>query len=395
MTTTAAEVGGGLALGARRPNTLPSVTGLRFIAAFLVFAGHARGMSIFADQSVQNGYDKVFENSGTLAVACFMTLSGFLLTWSSKPGEPTKAFYRRRFFKVFPNHVVVFAAAVVVLFATGKAVDLWAAVANLFLVNAWIPDFTLGLTFNAVNGPTWSLSVEWALYLLFPLFFVLVKRIRRERLWNWAIGVSALGLTLPIIAHTLLPADPPYPYLEGMSSADMWFLYFGPPTWAIAFVVGMIFARIIQTDQWIRIGILPAALLPVGVFILARFVPPGYGMSVLFPLPVAVLIAAVAAADLGGRTSWLGSKPMVWLGNTSYALFLVHLTLLYTVFEAVGTDLGDGYIVLGWGTLGGVAFLVGILTVGVILSWLLYIGVERPAMRRWSRKREKDQLPTA
>jgi peptidoglycan/LPS O-acetylase OafA/YrhL len=147
----------------------------------------------------------------------------------------------------------------------------------------------------------------------------------------------------------------------------------------------MIFARIVQTDQWIGLGILPAALLPIGVFILARFVPTSYGFSVLFPLPVAVLVASVASADLRGRTSWLGSRAMVALGDTSYALFLVHLTLLYTVFEALGTEVAPGYFVLNWGTTGGIAFLVGILATGVFLSWLLFVCVERPIMRRWSR----------
>jgi peptidoglycan/LPS O-acetylase OafA/YrhL len=53
-----------------------------------------------------------------------------------------------------------------------------------------------------------------------------------------------------------------------------------------------------------------------------------------------------------------------------------------------------GFFVLGWGTLGGFAFLVGILTTGVILSWLLFVLVERPAMRRWSRPKAV-QAPTA
>lgn len=395
MTTTQPEVTGNLARGAGRPSKLPSVTGLRFFAAFLVFAGHAQGLSIFADESMQNGYSTLFENSGTLAVACFMVLSGFLLTWAHKPGEPVRLFYRRRFFKVFPNHVVVFAAVLVVLLVTGKAIDLVAAVANLFLVHAWIPDFTLGLEFNSVNGPTWSLSVEVLLYLLFPVFLKGVRRIRRERLWNWGIGISALGLLLPLFSKAVLPREPVHPYLPGMSTADMWLLYFGPATWAIAFVVGMIFARIVQTDQWIGVGILPAALLPIGMFFLARFVPTSYGFSVLFPLPVAILTTAVAAADLRGRTTWLGSRAMVVLGDTSYALFLIHLTLLYTVFEAIGTEVQPGYFVLGWGTLAGLAFLVGILAVGVFLSWLLYTFVERPVMRRWARPKAKAQVPIA
>jgi peptidoglycan/LPS O-acetylase OafA/YrhL len=385
-TQQAADVG--LDNGAAGASKLPAVTGLRCLAAFLVFAGHARGLSIFDNRAVQDGYDRIFENTGTLAVSSFFVLSGFVLTWSTKVGGITRIFYRRRFFKMFPNHVVVFAVALGLLIVSGGPVKLVPALANLLLVHAWIPDFSLSFTFNAVNGPTWSLSVEWALCLTFPLLILLVRRIRPGHLWNWAIGISALALLMPLISQSFLPAQPRYPYVADMSMADMWFLYFGPPAWMAAFVVGMILARIVQTGRWIGVGVSAAVLLLIGVFITARFLPTSYGLTVLYPLPLSMLFAAVAVSDIEGRRTWLGSKPMVWLGDTSYAFFLIHLTLLYTLYHAFSQKLvgaAGTYVGLAWGPLGGFAFLAGVMLLCVFLSWLLYSLVERPMMRRWSR----------
>lgn len=383
-----------------RPITLPAITGLRAIAALLVFLCHARGLSIFGDPGPQGLYDTVFDNIGvgTLAVTGFFVLSGFVLTWSTRPGLPARQFYRRRFMKMFPNHAVVFGLILVLAAITGKAVAAGPAVANLLLVNSWIPDFSLSYAFGAVNGPTWSLSSEWALCLLFPVLFLLVRRIQPDRLWRWAIGVSVATPLLPWLSHTFLPADPPYPYLPGLSTADMWTLYFSPLGWASAFVVGMLLARIVQTGRWIGLRVLPVTALLGVVFAVAQTLPVSDRMTVLYPLPVSMLFAALAVRDLHGRPSWLGSRPMVWFGNISYAFFLVHLTTLYTLYELFSSTTvhkGVPSTGLGWGPLGGLAFLVGTALLCVLISWPLHKFVEVPIGRRFSRAREKVQVPIA
>jgi peptidoglycan/LPS O-acetylase OafA/YrhL len=374
---------------ARGYNKLPAVTGLRVIAALIVFLSHARVLPIFENRAVQEGYTRIFENTATFAMSCFVVLSGFVLTWSTRVGETARRFYRRRIFKMFPNHVVVYAAILGLLIAGGASLSVLPALANLFLVQAWVPDLSLSVLFNAVNGPTASLSVEWLLCLAFPLLVLLVRRIRPERLWAWAVGLSLLTLALPPIAQSLLPREPTNPYLTGVSLPDMWFLCFGPTAWATTFVVGMILARIVQEDRWIGLGVLPVVLLVIGVYVIASFLPTAYGLTVLYPLPVSMLFAAVAVSDLKGRRIWLGSKPMVWLGECTYAFFLIHLTLLYVAFNAfTGQPLvakGSTGAVLTWGPFGGLAFLAGVMLLCVLLSRTLYRLVELPMMRRGAR----------
>jgi peptidoglycan/LPS O-acetylase OafA/YrhL len=375
------------------PSRLPSLTGLRFVAAFLVFVYHVRTLSIFGDQDFANGYRQVVESTGNIAVSAFFVLSGFVLTWSARRGDRTRSFYRRRFFKVFPNHVVVFFAALAFLLIVGEPVGFWSALTNLFLVNTWIPNLTL--VFGSVNGPTWSLSVELAFYVTFPLWFVLIRKIQPARLWYWAIGIAMLAVLMPMISQAFLPDTPVHPYIPGMSLADMWFLYFGPIVRMAEFTVGMILARIVQTGRWIGIRPLPIAVLVVGVFLAGRFLLPiSYGLAVLYPLPLALLVASLAAGDVKGRRSILASKPMVWLGDISYAYFLIHLPLLLALQQVFGQKFMTPYgpvLALGWSPLAGLLYIAGSALLCGFLAWLLHAFVERPSMRHWSRPRRPIQ----
>src|SRR5262245_62142748 len=71
-----------------------SLTGLRWWAAFFVFCHH---MTNLAPLPI---YD--FLKYGTSGVTFFFVLSGFVLTWSARPGTKIRTFYRRRFARIFP-----------------------------------------------------------------------------------------------------------------------------------------------------------------------------------------------------------------------------------------------------------------------------------------------------
>jgi peptidoglycan/LPS O-acetylase OafA/YrhL len=71
---------------------------------------------------------------------------------------------------------------------------------------------------------------------------------------------------------------------------------------------------------------------------------------------------------------------MVWLGNVSFAFYLWHrLVLIY------------GHRMLGVGRTWGSAEVLGLSVAGfavaLLLAWLTFEYVEKPAMRRWSRPR--------
>ncbi|MBT2379729.1 acyltransferase [Streptomyces sp. ISL-111] len=369
------------------PGRLPSLTALRFVAALLVFVFHAHYLGIFGDTSVQKAYTFVTSSAGGIGVSFFFVLSGFVLTWAVKPADTMGKFWRRRFFKIFPSHVVVWTIVLAMLFVSGTAIEAGPATANLFLVNAWVPDMN-NLMF-AVNGVTWSLSAEIAFYLLFPFLITGINRIRANRLWFWAIAVSVLALSVPLLSKAFLPDAPIFPGYDQFSWPQMWFAYQFPLVRCLEFIVGILFARIVLSGRWVRLGLGPAALGVLAMYVAALWLPPLWSFAAPYAFPLGLLVAAAAAADLAGRGTLLTRRPLVWSGEISYAFFLIHLNVLNSAQAALkGQWMGYGaFERTSLSTPVAVLFLLGCLAVSIVLAWLLHRCVEMPVTRRWSSSR--------
>lgn len=366
---------------------LPSLTSLRIIAASLVFINHGLIYPLFTNADVNDTYKLLGHNTGTVGVSFFFILSGFVLTWSARPDDTTLRFWRRRFFKIFPNHVVVF-FAVLAMMAIANLPIMWGPTwASLPLLQGWFPEATYHLM--AVNGPTWSLSVELLFYAAFPLLLPLVRRIRAQQLWVWAAVVTAAGLLMPVITRMFLPDTPPSMLSTELSWPQQWFVYFFPPSRLFEFVVGMIMARIVLSGRWIGIRPILATVLLLAVYAATMGIDLINGWHGLLLAPMALLIAAVAASDVAGREGVLARPTMVWLGQISYAFFLVHVHVLFLIHAAFGGQFGvrAAYKPEQFSVAGGIALLVGVYVASVFVAWLLYVLVERPIMRHWSGQR--------
>ncbi|MDA3647017.1 acyltransferase [Saccharopolyspora indica] len=368
---------------------LSSLTGLRALAAFAVFAGHGVSLALFADQSVQQGYGFVASNLGIWGVTCFFVLSGFVLTWSSSAGDRAPDFLRRRLVKVFPNHVVVFAAAVVILLVSGAAIDPGAAVATLFLVQAWSPDSAVLL--NSINGVTWSLSAELLFYVLFPVLIRPVRRIPVQRLWFAFAVVAVLAMSLPYLARIALPDQPMSIFSETTPWPRQWAVEFFPPGRLLEFVAGMLLARIVRDGRWIGLPVWPVVACLAVLYAATLNISMVDGYHSISLVPFGLIIAGLAAADTAGRRGWLGGRAMVWLGGVSYAFFVVHLLALRSVHALLQGEWGisGAYTRTTFGPVGGIVFLLVGLLVCILLAWALTVFVERPAMRRWARSRKR------
>lgn len=179
-----------------RTTRLDSLTGLRFPAALLVFAHHAflpiPPLRLLADDATEYRLAGWFTQAGGLGVTFFFVLSGFVLTWSARDRDTTTGFWRRRFVKIYPNYVVTWALALSLfaLYYTSAGV----AVANLFMVQVWWPEF---MTNFSVNAPSWSLAVEAVFYLCFPALLAGFRRIDPGRLKYWITGTIAAVVATP------------------------------------------------------------------------------------------------------------------------------------------------------------------------------------------------------
>ncbi|MBB4947325.1 peptidoglycan/LPS O-acetylase OafA/YrhL [Kitasatospora gansuensis] len=350
---------------------------MRIIAALLVFFFHALYQFPFADQGTAGVYNSIFGQGGWTGVGFFFVLSGFVLAWSARAGDTTPKFLRRRFFKIFPNHLVTYLAAVVVFLLAGTALGGWKAVANLVLLQAWFPQIDVE---TSVNPVSWSLSVEALFYLSFPFLLRLVNRIRPDRLWYWAGAVVAVIFTVPVLAWAL--PEQPGLFFAPVSEWEFWLVYVLPPVRVLDFTLGILLAKIVQQGRWINLPLLPSMALVVAAYALSSQVSWTYGLVAVMVVPLGLMIAAAANADLTGRWSPLRSRAMVWLGNVSFAFYLWHSLVLTQVHRALG-------LTSNWSDPGAFGYLALSFAVTLLLAWGLFALVEEPVMRRWSKSRRR------
>ncbi|GAA0467292.1 acyltransferase [Paractinoplanes deccanensis] len=356
----------------RLPDRLPSLTGLRFFGAVAVIVFHAivlPPITVFQDEKVNGILAFLVGKIGFVSVTFFFILSGFVLTWSARADDTPRMFYRRRFFRIFPNHVVTWAACLILL---GGA-PVWIALLNLLLVQSWVPRLEVA---SSVNIVTWSLSCEVFFYALFPFLLRGVQRITRGRLWYWAVGALLTTIAVPFIAVLVMPDQPVIPVIN-VPTYEYWFSYNFPVARLGEFVLGMVLARIVRERLWFGLP-LWAALAILGVTYLAMLpVPIPYGIVAVEVAPSALLVLAAATTEIRGTNRFFGSRLSLWLGNISYALFMSHAIVLYWGRPFfLGDQKFSTPVALGL-----VALAVAL---SILLAWLLYITVERPIARRWS-----------
>jgi peptidoglycan/LPS O-acetylase OafA/YrhL len=350
---------------------------MRFIAAFAVFLYHVTMLGpsnphgiglldLFADEGVRKGYEAVFRIAGFTGVSFFFVLSGFVLTWSARPTDPLTGFWRRRFFKIYPLHLVTYVAGLLLL--TGTAFRAANDLPGLFLIQSWSTN--LGVVF-AANSPSWSIACEVLFYLLFPVLLPLIARIPARRLVWWIAGMVSAMLAVVTIAYHFVPAG-----------YQLWFTHTLPPLRLMEFVLGILAARLVILGRWPSIGLLPSAVLLIAAYVVSLQLPQVFAQTLVTIVPILLVIGAGAMADIQQGPGWLRGRVMVWLGEVSFAFYLVHLIVLMTVRKWVGptTSFATGQAVL---------LLLGCVALTTVVAWLLHAFVEKPVMRHWSVARSK------
>ncbi len=354
------------------PARLPTLTGLRAVAALLVFARHVSG---FLPATAAAGYAHV-AGVGVVGVSFFFVLSGFVLAWTHRSGDTARAFYRRRCARILPNHVVTWIAAAVALGWVGYRSGAFARVAAFLLVQPWVPREAV---YYGGNGVEWSLGCEVFFYLTFPLLVpVLSSRVRLRRA---LIVVSVL--TVFALAAVLRP--PPTQLLgfhdQGLAA---WAVYNFPPARLPEFVLGAALALECR-DGWVpRLSVRAAALLAAAAVVAAAASWSSFSPVAITLLPFAALIVAAAGADVHVPRPSLGAPVWQRLGEWSFAFYLVHQVVIRVV--AARTTLASPGAVA--------AAAAGALVASWALSAVLFTVVERPA-ERWLRRPARRRVDLA
>jgi peptidoglycan/LPS O-acetylase OafA/YrhL len=349
---------------------LPSLTGLRFAAAFGVFGLHAYSFVKLTDPVAQRGAQLLFD-AGDLGVSFFFVLSGFVLTWSRTGAGAARGgtlrFWQGRVARIYPAYLVALALAVVSLRVTERIPPIfWEPLgAAAVLLHGW---YTQDFVYLGVNPVGWSLSCEMFFYLCFPLLHLLLRRLGPAALYPIALALVALTWSMPWIAEVAVAPE-----------HERWFVYIFPVTRMTEFTLGIVLARLVLLDAWRGPGLRVATAIFVVNYLAVGWLPAVTRDTAAAIVGTALLIPAAAVADLRGERSPWRHPFVVHLGEVSYAFFLVHLTVIVTASELL--DLRGPWAL--WPALG---IAAAQLLVSYVLAYGLHRWVELPGMRLLNRR---------
>jgi peptidoglycan/LPS O-acetylase OafA/YrhL len=341
------------------PANLKPLTAIRFWAAlWVVFYDYWPDLVATSPRVIAKGY---------LGVELFFVLSGFILSHvylrSVEAGRfKYGGFLWARIARIWPLHIATlvgigFLGGVATLMGVKMthSVLAWDALpANLLLVHAWNLAPTVGW-----NHPSWSISAEWFAYLAFPLFAAAAMRLRaRPRL---AVGVALLFMGLAYWGFEQLSGFP----LTSATTAFGWFRIVPPFAYGCALHL-LWRSGFISKSRDAKIGV---ALAIAAVAGLTALDAPDAGAVAAF----GVLILCLASLSSTG-SAWLTDRVSVYLGESSFALYMVVVPWRLGFGGLVGRvlHLPEGAL---WPLPVWLALVVGVIFVGMAA----HNGVERPA----------------
>ena len=306
----------------------------------------------------------------SLFVDFFFVLSGFVImhTYGARIAtwRDYGSFLRKRLARVYPLHLAtlaIFCLIGVSVVALNIPVrdrsffDPSLVPANLLLVQAW------GITDHAgLNIPSWSISAEWFLYLLFPVLALFARRVGAWPMLALAIFIA--------IAIELVRAG------LGLRAIDDATFDFGNLRAVAPFLAGMAVCVIVARSHAARVSWLVAHGVAFAVLALMLTGAPPLLVVACFPLLVALLALAERAEPRSVFTSRVG----VMLGDTSFAIYMIH-----TLFQVAAVVLAKK---LGWTSVPSMIALAFATYAVIVLAGIAsFRWFEDPLRRRLSKPR--------
>jgi peptidoglycan/LPS O-acetylase OafA/YrhL len=349
---------------AQRGFYIHGLDGIRGIAVLLVFFGHA-------------GLGNIIP--GSLGATIFFFLSGYLITTllriehQDTGSISLRAFYTRRAIRILPPMYLTLALAVLLgalhwLPDAGSPAGIWAAV--LYACNYY------GLINGGFNLPTgmevlWSLAIEEHFYLLFPFIYLafmgrkLSNAVQARILFTACVCILVWRVVLVYLVQVDISIPHPWTYIATDCRVDsiLWGCllavrhnpWFSDPAPVLTrhkhlFALGgllLLLLSLLERDPAYRESL--------------RYTQQGIALYPIF------FFCISSPQHLLVR--WLDVGILRWIGWVSYAIYLIHFTVLSelrTVFHSL--------------------FVAGVISLALTLAyaWMMRLLVENP-LRRWQR----------
>ena len=301
---------------------------LRFFFIILVVLSHYIGSS--------------FDFGGECGVSFFFMLSGFVLSLAyseriAKGLFSTKPFVVKQWIKIYPLHILTFIVMFALDIRLEKYCDITAVIANILLLQSWVPADSF---YFVANSPSWFLCDILFFYVVFSSLNKYILRSDNRKL----LAISLVVILLYICLMAVLPT-----YLVNP------ILYANPLTRLLDFIVGIILYKLYVSDNGIALrdklngkSFLTVSLMELSVILLVVIT------AILYPhlpqrvrtvsifwlaIPLFIFFFAMTDKHSGVISKFLQGKTMLWLGNISFCIYIIHVPVL-RIFNSISVHTG-------------------------------------------------------
>ncbi|NOH03035.1 MAG: acyltransferase family protein [Chloroflexi bacterium] len=348
---------------------LDQLTFTRFAMVMLVLFYH--GTSGFYTGFLDFFPFSALIRSAPTAVSYLYVLSGFVMSLVYyKPGEKFDAvgYWRARFIRIYPLYIVSFALMCVYYFDSLLRIKPQKILANIFVVQAWIPAYS-----QSFNYASWSMTVEFFFYALFPFLML------------WAYRQSTRKLIWTSIALWILSQAVHFTLWTGYYPEQKEFIVYSPIFHLNSFVMGVTGGiwylregRNQKAKPWVILSLLAVSFLLVAGYtvvssdvlqVLPHDLQPMAGLLA----PLMILFIVSLAIDQSRLSQALSRSVFVNLGETAYAIYILHVPVVWLYERALeNSAIADPYFFLQR------TFLPIMITIGLIAHF--YVDIP---LRRW------------
>ena len=315
-----------------KPARLDALTGLRCFAAINIVLFHFSNPNWF-------GPFAPIVNAGYASVSFFILLSGFVLGYNynakARAGElNTLRFYEARFTRLYPIYLLSLILAFKMLPIEWEAhthAMFWTGmVLAPLLLQGWIPEIATFL-----NTPAWTMSAEWSFYLLFPW----MARWKKPERVGPHLARMGLVWVLGMVPGTLYAICNP----DGLAHVDRfsygpWLqaLKYTPIPHLASFVFGVLLANLDEIMP--RMGMRRVWLGLFGFGATFAILTQGHRLpyallhdSFFMPLFGCMILGLAGVNPL---SKVFGLPPLVFVGEASYCLYLLHFNLWNMIHDS-------------------------------------------------------------
>jgi peptidoglycan/LPS O-acetylase OafA/YrhL len=360
---------------------LSSLTALRGIAALLVAVFH---FEMAAARFVPAAQTMFFEKS-YLMVDLFFIMSGFIMmhVYSSHfknniQAAPLKNFFVARFARVYPLHLFSLLLLVVIV----RWITNWGNPPVIFEQPSDIlPNVFLLQSFGVTkiyswNIPSWSISAEFAAYLLFPVIALCINKRKTASVLFLSILIVAAYYSIMFLLPRVNPLHPEIPVPHNLNTT----FDYGYLRGIAGFTAGMLVYLLYQLRS-VKKAFSSDLVCLVIIFavILSMHFSANDGLTVFL---FAILVLSLTANN-GTIANICKRKTLQFLGNISYSIYLMQIFLQepfsHNMYLPGTIGIGRGKQNIDFSS--GLLYCVCYLVLLVLISYVTYKWVERPSRK--------------